>query len=206
MVKILKFPDQISAKYDFKRAKRTKKRKKVDPEDYGQLNLFTGRKPQIFKLPSNFSPFEEALLLDEQGDERAKDAYLKAISAGDSIADAYCNLGILESRDGNYPKAFDIFTRSLKDDPRHFESHYNLGNLYLETGDYRLAKLHYEIAAEIYPGFPNIFFNLGLALALNEEFQAAINAFISYKALVPGAEGEKAEELIRSLEETLVTL
>ena len=206
MVKILKFPDQISAKYDFKRAKRGKKRKKVDPEDYGQLNLFTGRNPQIFKLPSNLSHFEEALMLDEQGDARAKEAYLNAISHGDSLADANCNLGILESREGNYSRAFDLFTKSLKDDPRHFESHYNLGNLYLETGDYRLSKLHYEIAAEICPTFPNVFFNLGLALALNEEFQAAINAMVKYKELVPQAEGAKAEELIRSLEETLVTL
>ncbi len=205
MGKILKFPDQISSKYDFERAKRSKKRRKVDLEDYGQLNLFSGRRAQIFKLPSSSSPFEEALSLDEQGDQRAKEAYLNAISEGDCIADAHCNLGILESREGNYPTAFDYFTKSLEKEPRHFEAHYNLGNLYLETGDYRLAKLHFEIAGQIYPGFPNVFFNLGLALALNEEFKDAVNAFSRYKKLVPPAEGKKAEELIRSLEETLVT-
>lgn len=205
MAKILRFPDRISEKYDFKRARRSGKKKRVDPEDYGQLNLFSGQKGRVFRLPSRFSPFEEAFLLDEQEDQRAKQAYLNAISEGDCVADAYCNLGILESREGNFSGAFDLFTKSLKEDPRHFESHYNLGNLYLDGGNYRLAKLHYEIAARLCPDFPNVFFNMGLALALNEEFEAAIEAFKRYRELVPAAEGEKAEELIRSLEETLLT-
>lgn len=204
MAKILRFPDQVSAKYDFKRAQRSRKRKKVDLEDHGQLNLFSGKRGQVFKLPSRFSPFEEALILDESGDEGAKDAYLKAISDGDSVADAYCNLGILESRAGNVPAAFDCFTKSLKEDSRHFESHYNLGNLYLDTGDYRLSKLHYEIAAQIFPTYANVYFNLGLVLAESEEYKRSIEALNTYKSLVSEKESVKADGLLETLEKSLV--
>jgi len=204
MAKILRFPDQVSAKYDFKRAKRGRKRKKVDLEDYGQLNLFSGKKGQVFRLPSRFSPFEEALLLDESHDERAKDAYLKAISEGDSVADAYCNLGILESRTGNTAQAFDCFTKSLKEDSRHFESHYNLGNLYFDSGDLQLARLHYEIAAQIYPAYANVHFNLGLVLAESEEYKLGVEALNTYKSLVSEKESVKADDLLESLEKSLI--
>lgn len=204
MAKILRFPDQVSAKYDFKRAKRRRKRKKVDLEDYGQLNLFSGKKGQIFKLPSQFSPFEEALILDESGDEGAREAYLKAISEGDSVADAYCNLGILESRAGNAPQAFDCFTKSLKEDSRHFESHFNLGNLYFDSGDLQLARLHYEIASQISPGYANVFFNLGLVLAETEEYKLSVEALSTYKSLVSEKESAKADDLLESLEKSLI--
>ena len=68
-----------------------------------------------------------------------KQEYLKAIESKDSIADAYCNLGILESQDKNYSKAIDCFTLCLKEDPRHFEAHYNLANLYAEIGNFMFA-------------------------------------------------------------------
>ncbi len=42
------------------------------------------------------------------------------------------------------PKAFDCFTVSLAKDPWHFESHYNLGNLYLDKEDFHLAKLRHN--------------------------------------------------------------
>lgn len=205
MVKILKFPDQVYSKYDFKRAKRSRKRKKVDLEDYGQLNLFDGGKTQIFRLPSDLSPFEEALMFDEQGDERAKDTYLKAISEGDCIADAYCNLGILESRKGNTTQAFNCFTKSLKEDSRHFESHFNLGNLYFDSGDLKLARLHYEIASQIYPTYANVYFNLGLVLALSEEYKLSIEVLNEYKSMVSKEEGTKANDLLETLEKSLVT-
>lgn len=205
MVKILKFPDQLYSKYDFKRAKRSRKRKKVDLEDYGQLNLFNGGKAQILRLPSNLSPFEEALVFDEQGDGRAKEAYLSAISEGDCIADAYCNLGILESRKENTNQAFDCFTKSLKEDSRHFESHFNLGNLYFDSGDFKLARLHYEIASQIYPTYANVYFNLGLVLALSEEYKLSIEVLNRYKSMVSEEEGKKADGLLETLEKSLVT-
>jgi tetratricopeptide (TPR) repeat protein len=185
-------------KLGYKRA-----RKKKDLEKKGQLNLFRQSEPRIHHLPSRFTPFEEALILDEQGNPGAQEAYLKAILENDSVADANCNLGILETKNGNSAKAFDYFTQCLKLEPRHLEAHYNLANLYFEVNDYRLAKLHYEIAAEVDPDFANIYFNLALVYALSEEYHDAVNALFKYKELAPENEGKKADNLLNGLQRTI---
>ena len=200
MAKILKFPAKVPSKFGFKRVR---KRKKIDLEDLGQFNLFAAPGGKVVPLPTSFSPFEEALTLDEDGNPRARDLYRKAISDGDCTADAYCNLGVLESQSGRAVKAIECFTSSLKHDSRHVESHFNLANLYFEAGDLRLARLHYEISAEIEPGSANIYFNLGLVHAMNEDYGPAVDALSRYQDLAPDEEGKKADELLTSLRRSL---
>lgn len=142
-------------------------------------------------------------MLDELGDGGAKDLYLKAIKEFDSISDAYCNLGIIESRQHNNTKAIDCFTLSLKEDPRHFESHYNLANLYAELGNLPLAKVHYQMSISIEPEFPNSYFNLGLTLAMNREIEAAIEALQAYRRLTPQEDHQQVDELVDSLSRTI---
>jgi tetratricopeptide (TPR) repeat protein len=196
MDNIIPFPQKTS-KFGFERVK---KRQKENP---AQSSPFSSSLGQIRRLPTNLSPFEEALLLDERDDRRAEESYWRAISEGDLVADAYCNLGIIESKAGRMTKAFDCFTRSLEHDPRHFESHYNLGNLYFEGENLRLARMHYELAAEINPDFPNLYFNLGLVLALLGEKKAAIEAFVTYQQLAPLEEHRNVDDLIRGLKRSL---
>ncbi|MEJ2696421.1 MAG: tetratricopeptide repeat protein [Candidatus Sulfobium sp.] len=198
MGKIVPFPLRQSSKFGFERAR---KRSRENPD---QLNLFSPKPAGVRRLPTNISPFEEALLLEERDDSRAEKLYLRAIAEGDQIADAYCNLGILESRAGRMTKAFDCFTRSLRHDPRHFESHYNLGNLYFDGDNLRLARMHYELASEIEPGFPNLVYNLGLVLALLDEKEAALEAFVKYQRLVPREE-RWTRDLIGGLRKSLTT-
>ena len=201
MGKVLQFSPKPPVKFDFERVK---KRKKDIPTQRDQLSLFSSPGAQFFRLPSDISPFEEALLLDERGDAHTEDAYRRAIAEGDSLADAYCNLGILESKAGRVAKAFDCFTKSLEHDPRHFESHYNLGNLYLDEGNVRLARMHYELAAKVEPGFPNLYFNLGLVHALNNDYPAALTTLSKYKELSPKDEGAKTDELLENLKRSVL--
>src|SRR6185503_10017162 len=114
--------------------------------------------------------------------------YAKAIEGEDCVADAYCNLGIIESQKGNTAKAFDCFTTSLKNNPRHSEAHYNLGNLYFEVNDFRLAQIHYEMAAEVDASFANVYFNLALVQAIMNDFAAALSALNKYQELVSADE------------------
>lgn len=200
MAQILQFTPKPLAKIGFQRVR---KRTKEDAPERDQLNLFSGSHGQVLQLPRNVNLFDQALMLDEQGDERAGEVYRTAIATGDSVADAYCNLGILESKAGNTSSAFDCFTRSLKADPRHLESHYNLGNLYFEAGDYRVAKTHFEIAVEVDPSFSNAHFNLGLIHAINNDFHSAAEAFNRYIGLVPKQEAEKAKALLINLQQSL---
>lgn len=181
--------------------KRVSKKPKVTLKHSDQLDLFSNKKhgTNIYIMPSSLSPFEEALMLDERGDPKAKEAYLNAVNLSDCEADAYCNLGILEYESGNTVKAIDSFTRSLKCEPRHFESHYNLANLYAELGSLPLAKTHYEFANELNPNFPDIHFNLGLVYAMTKNFKSALKILSEYKEMVPPEEGAIAEKLIESI-------
>ncbi len=197
MTKVIQFPGSNPEKFGFKPVR--KKRKSVG-EIPGQLDLFSGGKVRSL---NQLSVFEEALMLDEQGDIRASDHYLKAIKAGDSVADAYCNLGILESERNNYIQAIDCFTKSLKEDPRHFESHYNLANVYAEIGNLPLAKVHYQMSITFEPEFPNSYFNLALTFAMNKEVGEAIKTLNTYHDLVSAEERILAAQLIDTLTHTL---
>src|SRR5262245_52714099 len=97
--------------------------RQIEAELQGQLNLFRVEPTRLARL---LTPFEEALLLHEQGDPKAAaEHYVEAISEGDNVAEAYCNLGIINLERGELSSALDNFTLSLKNDPRHVEAHYN---------------------------------------------------------------------------------
>jgi len=175
------------------------KAKRGAVESRGQLGLFESRSAEIVPL-GNLSSFELALRFDENGDDRAIEYYKRAIAEGDAGDDAYSNLGIIHTKAGDTVSAFDCFTRSLLQNPRHFESHYNLANLYFESGDVRMSRLHYEFAGRLEPEFPNVYFNLGLIYAVEENFPKAMEALSRFKSLVPEEEGRKADELLISLQ------
>jgi Flp pilus assembly protein TadD len=209
---VVPFPGKSVPKFGFKRVLR---RKQARMEAEGQLNLFSplpernvagfgrGRRAGDVPLPRTVTPFESALLFDERGDESAADRYWKAITDGDSVADAYNNLGIIEYRRNNVSRAFNCFTNALETDPRHFEAHYNVANLYFETGNLRLARFHYEIAAEVRPNDAKLYFNLALAYALDEDFRAAVAALSHYRELTPHDEEAHAGELLDILSRTI---
>jgi tetratricopeptide (TPR) repeat protein len=195
MAKIVQFP--INSTPEKFGLQRVQKKKEKAPARQSQLNLFAGAK--ILKL-NQLSTFEEALMLDEQDDKKsAKLHYLKAIEQDDCTADAFCNLGIIESQEGNYPKAIDCFTKSLKSDPRHSEAHYNLANLYAEVGNFTLAKIHYEIAIELEPSFPNSYFNLGITFAMMKQYKDAVKVLNTYCELCPDDENQPMKDLMLKL-------
>jgi tetratricopeptide (TPR) repeat protein len=177
--------------------------RQIDAELRGQINLFQPEESQLLFMPSRLTPFEEGLSLQGKDDDRAAACFRSAIEAGDHAADAYCNLGILEYEAGRPVASLDCLTRALLADPRHFESHYNLGNLYFENGDLRLARLHYEFAGELEPAFPHLHFNHGLLLAMLGEYEAAEKALRLYRELEPDECAEEVEELLENLQSVL---
>ena len=171
--------------------------RQIEAELQGQLNLFRVETGRLARL---LTPFEEALLLHEQGDPNAADHYVEAINEGDNVAEAYCNLGILNLERGQLPDALDNFTLSLKNDPRHVEAHYNLANLYYDAGDLQLAKLHYEAAAQIEPGFSLVYFNLSLVYHKLGDLDAASATLEKYRQLEPEDEDlEVLNQLLKAM-------
>jgi len=198
---VIRFPVEAVSKLGFKRADKPAPGKSGRMEDEGQMNLFNPSGSAtplgtVVPLSTGMSSFEEALILDEQGDARAEETYLKAIEDDEYAADAWCNLGVMRSTGGDIEAAFDCFAQSLTAEPRHAESHYNIGNLYFEISDLRLARTHYEKATDIAPGFASAFFNLGLVTALSEDYQAAHDALHRYKELAPHGDVAIVNELL----------
>ncbi len=173
--------------------------RQIEAELQGQLNLF---RAEVGRLARLLTPFEEALLLHERGDAKAAECYLEAISEGDNVAEAYCNLAIINLEQANIAKALDNFTLSLKSDPRHLEAHYNLGNLYYDAGELRLARLHYEAATQIEPGFSLVYFNLALVYHKLNEGVAAAAALERYMELEPDDEETEAlKQLLKAMKD-----
>ncbi len=135
--------------------------------------------------------------------ESAKSGYLKAIGAEENVADAYCNLGIIEFQQDHQALAIDYLSRSLEINPRHFEAHYNLANVYGEIGNYKLAKAHYGISIQLEPEFANSYFNLGLTLAMNKEYEEAIVALEKYLQLSPNEDQSAIITVLDKLKSTL---
>src|SRR5262245_1858609 len=71
--------------------------RQVEAELQGQLNLFRVETSRLVRLPTLF---EEALERHEYGDLSAAERYEEAISEGDNVAEAYCNLGLLKLERG----------------------------------------------------------------------------------------------------------
>ncbi len=197
---IHRLPTRKPEKFGFKKARQGNAR----TENSRQLDMFSAAASgRILSLPSRPGAFEEALLLDERGSQQAEDAYRRAIEEGDCSADAYCNLGIIRFHSGDSEEALRCFTNSLKDVPQHFESHFNLANLFFDRGDLDAARVQYELATAIDDSFPNLFFNLGLLLAIDGRYEDAFSALIRYRALAPEDEGRHADDLLDNLRETI---
>lgn len=174
--------------------------RQIERELQGQLSLFRGADDGRVKRLR--TPFEEALLLDDRNDPKAAESYLEAISDGDNVAEAYCNLGVINKDLGNVSKALDNFTLALKHEPRHVEAHYNLGNLYFDAGNLPLAKLHYEAAAQIEPRFSLVYFNLALTQFKLNDLSAALTAIANYKELrqPDEEESEAINQLLKAMQ------
>jgi len=198
MSKIVKFP--VVSQPQKLGPKKVRQRKRVNLEDFGQLNLFDqAMETKVISLHQAGKYFEEALSLDEKNDPRAEDFYLLAIEHNQSKADAFCNLGILKNEAQKSSEAINYLTKCLEIDPRHFEAHYNLANLYSDLGNLPLAKVHYEVAIQIQPEYPNCYFNIGLVLISMKRFNEAVDNIKKYIELSPESDHHTANELISTL-------
>jgi tetratricopeptide (TPR) repeat protein len=203
---VIRFPVEAVSRFGFKRADAKHHAGRVGRmEEEGQMNLFNPRRAgsrmgDVVPLPTQMGAFEAALLLDDANDPRAEAMYQRAIEEGDYTADAWCNLGVLKSVRRDLDQAFQCFAQSLALDPRHAESHFNIGNLYFEYDDLKLSRMHYEKAIECDAALASAYFNLGLVTALTEDYQVAHDSLLHYKSLVPGEDTSVADELLRYLQ------
>jgi len=80
--------------------------KQIEAELQGQMSLFRAevRQVQVARL---LTPFEEALLLHEQGDEKASEFYVEAINAGLSYSYRGIGARVSWNRTGQYLNSYN---------------------------------------------------------------------------------------------------
>ncbi len=195
MAKVVQYKPDPSRKLGFRKVGKDRR----GPD--GQLDLFAQKgELEERKLIRYIDPFEKGLSVDGRNDEVAEKLYLEAIEQGISVADAYCNLGIIYARKGLTTKAINHFTNALKEDPRHTEGHYNLANMYYDAGNYSLAEMHYQLALEMDGGFSEIYFNLALTLVCLDHKTAAIKNLQRYLEIAEDEQKPQAVHLLNMLE------
>jgi Flp pilus assembly protein TadD len=74
-------------------------------------------------------------------------------------------------------EALDAYRRAIEIDPRHMESHVNLGRIFHESGELRAAEFHYRLALSLAPGDATAVFNLGVVLGDQGRNDEAIAAY-----------------------------
>jgi tetratricopeptide (TPR) repeat protein len=193
MAKLIPYKPDTERKLGFRKV-----RKDVVDEELPQLDLF--RQERDVQILRHLDPFEKGLQLDEKNEGLAEKLYLEAIRNSISVADAYCNLGIIYARRGETVKAIDSFTNALVKDPRHTEAHYNLANMYYDAGNYQLALTHYEVALRMEAIFPEIAYNLALTYLCLNRREKAIETLEKYLEMEEGSDQHQARKLINLLQ------
>jgi hypothetical protein len=175
----------------------------------GQLSLFGPARVHVLSVRPRRSrksdvsqPFEAAVALDLAGDAGAREAYRRAIEAGDRAADAWCNLGVLAAHaacddEASFVKALTAFSEALALEPAHAGAHFNLGNLYLERAEPAPARVHFRVAAT--GGGAEATMHLALACAMLGDAPAAVAALAEYDGLAGAEESAAAGALVRRL-------
>jgi Flp pilus assembly protein TadD len=75
-----------------------------------------------------------------------------------------------------------------------------MAHLYFEAGDFRLARLHYEISSVIEPRSASVHFNLGLIHAIDGDLTSAIEELNKARENATDEELTQVDELLASLQ------
>jgi predicted TPR repeat methyltransferase len=100
-----------------------------------------------------------ALYVVKREPDLALTCYLRLLLLEPDI-DVYYNLGVIYFYQDKHTDAINYFLEALKLDPKHFNSHLNLGACYIKTENLEKAAQHYQQALELKPDDPEIVYIL----------------------------------------------
>jgi tetratricopeptide (TPR) repeat protein len=115
----------------------------------------------------------------ERGDlRRARQHAEVCLEFAPRHADCLVNLGLVELKEGNIPRARSLFVEALRENQEHAGAYNNLGHLELTVdGDAAKAAQRFERALKVNPDYAEARTNLGIAYAQQGDLDAARHAF-----------------------------
>jgi tetratricopeptide (TPR) repeat protein len=111
---------------------------------------------------------------DKKNHSKAQEIYEIAIKLNPNFAIAHCGLGIVLSKQQEFPDSAEAFNNALKIDPKFAKAYCNLGDL-LRNESFTDAVKAYENAIKIDHKFFEAYYNLGLLYFDNAEYDKAID-------------------------------
>lgn len=85
---------------------------------------------------------------DLQTSKLVENMLTKAVSLDSKCAEAYMQLGVLESARRNYDKAIEYYNKAIEANPQFSEAHYRLGVVYTRVGEKDKAKQEFQLHDE----------------------------------------------------------
>jgi predicted TPR repeat methyltransferase len=119
--------------------------------------------------------------------DEARDIYRKVLSAEPRNLQALQMQAIVSEQLGDNTRAIKLFKKALKIDGSFADARYNLGNLYLRAGQYKMAEACYRLVTKQAPDFASAFNNSGLAMRHTGKFEEAEACFKRALELEPDA-------------------
>jgi tetratricopeptide (TPR) repeat protein len=138
----------------------------LKPETYGEKAYLTH-----YNLGLEYAAISE--------DKKAIKQFRSAIGLFPRFADAYCDLAVIMTREGNYEEAYKDLIISLTYNRNSPQAHNNLGYVLIKKKDYAGAIIELQKALKLRKDSQVTLRNLGIAYKHEKDFQKAIYFFRS---------------------------
>ncbi len=109
--------------------------------------------------------------------DKAIEYYQKAININPKYVEAYNNMGIIYSKQGNDNKALEMYEKAISINPEHASTYANMGAAYNNKGDFDKAIKLYGKAININPSDAESYYNMGLAYDHKGNYDKAIGLY-----------------------------
>jgi tetratricopeptide (TPR) repeat protein len=134
---------------------------------------------------TTLEPTTGQFVMDFEPGERVVPTRVQSIPAATSADELFARGVSMEDDPSSQDEAIASYSKVLELEPGHAAAHINLGTLYYNRQDYRMAEHHYRKAVEADPRYALAYFDLGNVLDETGRAPEAILAYASAIALAP---------------------
>ena len=145
----------------------------------------TGSRIAFRHAGSVMEPMSGQFVMDFAPGERVVPANVRSLPIADSAVEFFARGVSMEEDPSSQDAAIAAYAKVLELEPGHAAAHINLGTIFYNRQDYRMAEHHYRKAIESDPRYALAYFDLGNVLDETGRATEAIRSYNSALALAP---------------------